>query len=144
MGQARPGTVSDEVSNAIADAKEKFLAEMDNDFNSAGAIGVLSTFTREVNRLLDADEAVSAGSLEAIDNLYRDLGGKVLGIVTDETGTQESAGLESELIAALLKVREDLRAAKQFELADGIRDRLAVLGIELKDGPDGTSWELKL
>jgi cysteinyl-tRNA synthetase len=143
MGRAPAGDVPEAVSAAIAEARDKFLAEMDNDFNSAGAIGVLSTFTREANRLLDAGEAGSAGALAAIDGLYRELGGDILGIVTEETGSRDSAGLESELVAALLKVREDLREAKQYGLADGIRDRLAELGIEVKDGPDGATWDLK-
>jgi cysteinyl-tRNA synthetase len=143
LAQAPRGDVSEGVPEAVADARNRFLAEMDNDFNSAGAIGVLSTFTREVNRLLDAGEAASAGSLEAIDGLYRELGGDILGIITEETGSRESAGLEPKLIGALLQVRQDLRGAGQYELADGIRDGLAKLGVEVKDGPDGASWELK-
>jgi cysteinyl-tRNA synthetase len=37
-------------------------------------------------------------------------------------------------------LRNDLRAAKQFQLADGVRDRLADLGVTLEDGADGTRW----
>lgn len=47
---------------------------------------------------------------------------------------QEAARPERNLIAAMLAMRVDLRKAKQFELADRIRDRLAELGVEVRDG----------
>ena len=127
----------------VKKTEEKFAAEMDNDFNTAGAIGVLSTFTREVNRVLDEAQAVTRGSLEALAGVYDELGGDVLGIVTAQTGRRDEAGVEKELIESMLDVRRRLRAEKQFKLADTIRDRLSELGIEVKDGPDGSTWQLR-
>jgi len=125
------------------ETKQKFLAEMDNDFNTAGALGVLSTFTREANRLLDEHPDMPRAALQAMDDLYRELGGQVLGIVTVETGQGSRAGIEAGLIEALLAVREELRQAKQFALADRVRERLGELGVEVQDGPDGAKWQLK-
>jgi cysteinyl-tRNA synthetase len=143
IGQAPAGDVPDAVAALVEETKRQFLAEMDNDFNTAGALGGLSTFTREANRLLDEQPGKPQAALQAMDDLYEQLGEQVLGIVTAGTGEGASAGIESELIEAMLAVRADLRRAKQFELADGIRDRLAELGIEVKDGPDGATWQLK-
>ncbi|MHC4789354.1 MAG: cysteine--tRNA ligase [Planctomycetota bacterium] len=147
------GDASEAVRELVERSRGDLLAEMDNDFNTAGAIGVLSTFTREVNRLLDAGDR-SAGDLGAISDLYDELGGRVLGIVTAGTGERTGgglsaglpsaglgAGIESELIEALLGVRAELREAGHYELADSIRDRLEGLGVEVKDGPDGTTWQ---
>ena len=142
-GQAPAGEAPPEVATLIEETKQQFLAEMDNDFNTAGALGLLSTFTREANRLLDEEPDIPQAALQAMGCLYDELGGQVLGIVTGETGRSAGAGIEAGLIEAMLAVRADLREAKQFELADGIRDRLAELGVEVKDGPDGATWQLK-
>ncbi|NLW51298.1 MAG: cysteine--tRNA ligase [Candidatus Brocadiaceae bacterium] len=142
-GGAGQGDVPDEVAALVEDTRTKFLAEMDNDFNTAGALGVLSTFTREANRLLDEQPDMPQAALQAMDALYDELGGQVLGIVTAETAQGASAGIEAGLIEAMLDVREELRKAKQFELADRIRDRLGELGVEVKDGPDGAAWQWK-
>ena len=75
--------------------------------------------------------------------VYDELGGNVLGIVTDETGRRGAAGIEKGLVESMLDVRQKLREAKQFALADGIRDRLAELGVEVKDGPDGSTWQFR-
>jgi len=167
LAQVPQGEAAAQVA-LVAHTREQFTAEMDNDFNTAGALGVLSTFTREVNRLLDEGEAVTAGGLQAVSELYDALGGDVLGIVTQATGsarrspapevtpeaytelmptlaatTTPGPSLEDELIAALIDARANLRASKLFEQADAIRDRLLTLGIEIKDGPEGTTWQFK-
>ncbi|MCK4375889.1 MAG: hypothetical protein KAX19_11185, partial [Candidatus Brocadiae bacterium] len=155
---AREGQPPDQVARLVEDAKTRFLAEMENDFNTAGAIGVLSTFTRDVNRLLDEAAEMAQGGLRAFGDLYDELGGRVLGITqrmatyVEHVGTTvrlHTGGTDvkvpalRDLIELLLSVREELRKAKQFDLADRIRERLGELGIELKDGPDGTTWSLR-
>ncbi len=136
------GEPSDQVASLVKETREEFLGEMNNDFNTAGSLGVLSIFTREVNALLDAGEP-SRADLSALGGLYRELGGDVLGIVTPETGRREGAGAERELVDALLGVREELREKQEFDLADSIRTRLDELGIEVQDGPEGPTWQRK-
>ncbi|MCD6415893.1 MAG: cysteine--tRNA ligase [Planctomycetes bacterium] len=138
------GAPSGQIQQLLDETREKFLAEMDNDFNTAGAIGEMSAFTREVNRLMDEGDAVTRDGLEAVNQLYEQLGGQVLGIVTDESGRAvESAGIESDLVDAMLEVREDLRKAGHYELADGVRRRLSKLGVQVKDSADGPTWRFK-
>jgi len=137
------GPMPQSVAQLLAEARGRFLDEMDNDFNTAGAIGALNNFTREVNRLLDSGEGLTRSALAGMDELYRELGGEVLGIVTDRTGAREGGGLEPALVEALLHVRSELRERKEFELADSIRARLEELGIEVKDGPDGSTWNYR-
>jgi len=160
LAQAPPGEPAAPVMELVERTKEQFLAEMDNDFNSAGALGVLSTFTREVNRLLDEGQVITRGSVEAFDGLYEELGGQILGLVTEETGQRvvhgagHAAGTsgararatvtkEPALINLLKDLRTELREAKLYDLADSIRARLEELGIELQDGPDGTTWQYR-
>ncbi len=67
----------------------------------------------------------------------------MLGIVTPRTGAETEKGLEKELIEAMIDLRTRLREEGNYEMADSVRDRLAELGVELKDTPGGTAWELK-
>ncbi|RMF32304.1 MAG: cysteine--tRNA ligase [Chloroflexi bacterium] len=121
--------------------RERFLEAMDDDFNTAGALAALFELNKEVNQLLSSGQPLSRGTLAAIDQLYRELGGKVLGIIPDDLGpTREGRGLEASLIQLLVDLRNEYRQAKEWDKADMIRDRLLVLGVALEDRPDGTTW----
>ena len=103
-------------------------------------------FTREVNRLLDSGEQFSGTALAALDDVYQELGGRILGILRDvgAVGEREiEKGLGAHLIEAFIETRARLREANQYDLADDIRKRLADLGITLKDDPEGTTWEYR-
>ncbi len=156
--EGQEGAQSAHVTALVERTREEFVEAMDNDFNTAGAIGVLSSFTREVNSLLDEGDLAGA-DLAALDGLYRELGDDVLGIVSEETGNfviaearwvartsltaQARVTKEPAWIKLLLQVREELREAKQFALADRIRDRLEQLGVEVQDSPDGPAYRLR-
>jgi len=140
LASAGEGETPQNVQELLAENRKRFLAEMNEDFNTAGALGHLNAFTREVNRLLDSGDGISRGALAAISDHYEELGGRILGIITPQTGQQQSAGLEEELIKTLVDVRNRLRQSGDYEQADSIRKRLNELGIALKDGPQGTTW----
>ncbi len=124
--------------------REQFLAAMEDDFNTPQAMGVLHEFARTVNRMLDGRQPISGGTLAAIDGMFRDLGGRVLGIIPDE---MERTGVERKvldgLMQILLELRQEYRLAREWEKADQLRDRLAELGVEVEDRPDGPAWRLE-
>ncbi len=123
--------------------RDRFLAALDDDFNTAGALAALFDMNREINRQMNSGEPLSRGTLAGIDRLYRDLGGKVLGIIPNDLGTeQESAGLESNLMQVLIDLRDEYRRNQEYDKADAIRDRLTLLGVVLEDHPDGTIWRV--
>ncbi len=138
--QARPlntesENIPEKINDLVENTRSAFLATMDEDFNTAGALGELNKFTRAVNKLLSADDPLPRPALAAIESLYRQLGEDVLGVLRD-AGKGESDGegsMEKELIHTLLETRNELRTARQFELADKIRDKLTELGIDVKD-----------
>jgi cysteinyl-tRNA synthetase len=138
---ARDGGLDEAWGQKIAQTRAKIAAEMDDDFNTATAIAVLFEFTKDVNTLL-AGGTPSLLTLQAIDGLYRELGEQILGIIPDSVGHDEGAGLAKPLIEMLLTARQDLRKAKQYALADRIRDDLAKLGVIVEDGPNGSTWRL--
>jgi len=138
---APPGEADPTVEEKLSQYKARFLEAMDDDFNTAAAIGVLFDLNREVNALLNGPSPVTQGTLAAIDSLYRELGGQILGIIPEEM-EELGGGLERPLIELLIEVRQKLREAQNWELSDAIRSRLGELGIALEDRPEGTTWRL--
>jgi cysteinyl-tRNA synthetase len=126
----------------IRQHKARFMAALDDDFNTPQALAVLFDFNKEVNTLLNSGQPISGGTLKAVDDLYHELGNDILGIVPDELGAPASAGLETELIQLLIDLRAEARARKDWSTSDAIRDRLAEAGILLEDRPEGTTWRL--
>jgi cysteinyl-tRNA synthetase len=116
---------------------------MDDDFNAPQALAVLFDFNKDVNSLLNEWQSVSGGTLKAIDDLYRELGNDILGIIPDQLETSGSAGLENELIQLIADLRAEARARKDWSTGDAIRDRLAEIGVMLEDRPEGTTWRLR-
>ncbi len=126
-------------SNVLEEHKQRFLEVMDDDFNAPEALAVLQSLTTEVNKLLDESEEVGRASLEAIDGLYRELGGQVLGVVPDQITLSFSVEQVDPLIQTLIELRTEARENKDYAHADAIRDRLADLGVLLEDHSDGTT-----
>ncbi|MEX2322195.1 MAG: cysteine--tRNA ligase [Acidimicrobiia bacterium] len=137
-------------SGAQADptTMDRFRAAMDDDFATPEALAALFDAVRAGNRALDAGE--DAGSLAAAyDEIVgvlalaepagdvEDLAGALSRLGDDEGLVAASA---EEMIAALIRTREEARAEREFERADRIRDGLLALGVVLEDGADGTSW----
>jgi cysteinyl-tRNA synthetase len=127
--------VEQELGDLVAETRTRFEAAMDDDFNTAGALGALFDLVRAINQARDAgaSETGIGGAQEAL----ADLAG-VLGLELKE---ERRAPREAEpFIELLIQIREELRSEKQWQLADLIRDRLSDLGIALEDSKDGTYW----
>ena len=115
----------------VSPAKAQFVEAMDDDFNTPRALAAMFDLAREINRGKDE----GADVLGAQDTL-RELSG-VLGISLDGTAETSGAG---PFVQMLVNVRTELRAARQFDIADSIRDRLSELGVTIEDTPEGTEW----
>jgi cysteinyl-tRNA synthetase len=144
LADADPSEVPDKrFLDVIKEHKSRFLAAMDDDFSTPQALAILFDFNKEVNTLLNEEPPVSGGTLKAIDDLYRELGAEILGIVPENVETAPRAGLESKLIQLIADLRTEARAQKDWDMADALRDRLAEIGVILEDHPEGTVWRLK-
>ena len=115
---------------------------LDDDFNAPAALGVLNQLTTDVNTLLNSGQPLGHATLSAIDRLYRDYGGTVLGIISDEFKQESNYELVDGLVRMLIEMRTEARRAKDFKRSDQIRDQLAALGVVLEDGRDGTTYRL--
>jgi cysteinyl-tRNA synthetase len=112
--------------------RERFTAAMDDDLNTPQALAVLFDLAKEINRARDEGRGVTAPQA-----LLLELGG-VLGLRLEASG---ASGDAAPFIDLLIEVRNELRAAKQFQLSDRVRDGLKDLGIALEDGTQGTTWK---
>jgi cysteinyl-tRNA synthetase len=125
----------------LARHRAAFLAAMDDDFNTPQAIAVLFDVARDVNAQLAQSSVYGKGSLEAVQSLYDELGGRILGLSPSATAAETGGGLsEAQLMDLILAVRGDVRAQKLWALSDKIRDGLAGLGIVVEDKKEGTVW----
>ncbi|HEC22177.1 MAG TPA: cysteine--tRNA ligase, partial [Chloroflexi bacterium] len=124
----------------LEEYRQRFREAMDDDFNTPQAIAVLQDMTREVNTLLDQSETVGRPILGAIESLYRELGGQVLGFIPDRLVIRADLEEADPLIELLIKIRAEARKNRDFSLADAIRDALNRVGIVLEDRPDGTTF----
>ena len=132
--EAKAGATGTVPTQTIAAAYERFEEAMDDDLNTSRALAVLFDLSREINRARDAGLEVVAPQV-ALRHL-----GAVLGLTfaAPEGGSKEAA----PFIDLLVDLRTELRAAKQWALADRVRDGLAGLGVEIKDSKEGTTWSL--
>ena len=127
----------------IAAYKQKFMDEMNDDFNTPKAIAATFDFMRDVNAWLDKNQ-IAEETLHHIIKILEETVGQVLGLLPADYAELEEkggGGLDA-LMQILIDIRNKLRKEKQFALADEIRDRLKQAGIELKDTPQGTEWKL--
>ncbi len=140
---AGAGAAAVEVASLVAGTREAFIEKMDDDFNAPAALALLQEYTRQVNILLNAGTPQTLASLTALDDLYRELGGQVLGIIPDEADSANTnAEREAGLIQLLLQLRTEARARRDWATADEIRDSLKALGVIVEDRADGSTWKL--
>src|SRR5690606_29702018 len=142
LRRAAPGEASAEAGTMLAAAREQFIERMNDDFNAPGALAVLQDLTRQVNTLINEGGPQTSGTLAAIDALFRELGGEVLGIVPEREEGGADAEREDGLVRLLIELRNQARANKEWATADTIRNRLKELGVVLEDRADGTIWKL--
>ena len=121
----------------VREEKIKFTEAMDNDFNTPVALGSVHAIRDAINEYLT--ETPNKGVLlEASDILNELL--KVLGLFEDRsTGGDD---MTERLIQTIIDIREEQREAKNYEVADLIRDRLEDIGVELRDTSEGTTWKI--
>lgn len=113
-----------------------FAAAMDDDFNTPRALAAVFDLARAINRARESGVPVADARRK-----LRELTG-ALGIDTSEPQS-DARGDIAPFVDLLVRTRADLRAAKQYALADKIRGDLANLGVTIEDGPAGSEWRYR-
>jgi len=145
--------------------KKRFIEAMDDDFNTPRALATMFDLAHDVNRLSEAGYGVALAQQVLLDMAgvlgltlkppeEAPLDISLLEQILLDTGERvRKGGLKMDIAASvldadsimrfLISARNQLREAKQYQLADEIRARLDKLGITLEDTPQGTVWTRK-
>jgi cysteinyl-tRNA synthetase len=137
---------------AAHQCKQKFLAAMDDDFNTGGAIAELFELAKIANRYCDEHNLEAGGANQAafgaltlLLTTLKELS-NILGLFLQaqqppaQAGGSADAETLSQVMQLVIDLRAEARQAKNFATADAIRDGLAPTGIKLEDRAGGTEW----
>lgn len=130
-----------DILDKIDAMKKKYEEGMNEDFNTAIAVGSIFEGIKEVNIYLDKGKVGNAGykALEKIKNIFEQLITNVLGIKIN-SGKNVESSIAAELIDFLLDMRWQAKTEKNWATADKIRNKLLEIGIKIEDKKDKSSW----
>jgi cysteinyl-tRNA synthetase len=132
ISAAKSGEITDSAKEIFEKRKEQFITAMDDDLNTADGLTAVFELVRDLNTM-SADSSVSKEQLEESAKLFDTLTG-VLGLLYNRGAKDEIP----EEVKELVSKRAEARKAKDFALADKIRDEIAVLGYTVKETRQGT------
>lgn len=151
-GELSGGDLS--IFEKIKGLPERFVEAMDDDFNTARAIGCIFETVRLINSYLGEDfqdRAASRFVLNSAEGALREVG-QVLGLfledpdvyVEQDRGRKaRNLAFDVEEVNRLIEERNFARRSKDWKKADEIRQMLAAWGVTLKDTPTGTTWDIE-
>lgn len=135
-----PQVLVSELTEKAKEMQDKFIEAMDDDFNSAKALGFLFELSHQINAFVSsadpnqaADKAVLRQAMETFSNL-----GGVLGIFM-ETATDDQQSVDN-LLNIILTMRNQARQDKHYALADFLRDFLSSQEIKVEDKAGGSQF----
>ncbi|MDF1541101.1 MAG: hypothetical protein P1Q69_19545, partial [Candidatus Thorarchaeota archaeon] len=133
-----------EMKEAISKLRDGFEREMDDDFNTPGALAEIFTFIKTANTLTPdiGGAAVLREALAVLGELVGILGVDLLRTSGEGGDSGESMEKLKGMVELLIELREKARATKDWPTSDMIRDRLAELGVTVKDTKDGATWKM--
>lgn len=123
------------LSSQIEQTKTGFIESMDDDFNSAGALGYLFELVRVINTARSAN--ATGDVLLPAQDLLRELTG-VLGLRLQRVNNENNSA--DPFIEYLVELRTIIRQQKLYQLSDQIRDHLLQLNVTIEDSKEGSTW----
>lgn len=121
--------------------KQKCYDAMNDDFNSPILIAHLFDAVKAINLIQDGKESITQNDKEVLTATLNAFVFDVLGLFNEEAISGNNDKLE-DVVNILINMRNEARANKNFAQSDLIRNQLAAIGIELKDGKEGTTFTL--
>jgi cysteinyl-tRNA synthetase len=126
----------------IKNWKQACYDAMNDDFNTPILIANLFEGVRYINILKEGTNTLSTDDLEEFKSTFETFIFNVLGLENAKSSIETTEKVEG-LIKVLIQMRNLARANKDFSMSDAIRDELIALGIQLKDGNEGTSFSVQ-
>jgi cysteinyl-tRNA synthetase len=153
--ESKGSAVSKKDAAKLASLEERFQEVMDNDFNTAQGLGIIFDTVKILNKIIRALPANPGQQditlLRQTGELIRKLAG-IMGLLTVDPIAHTAAikaerikklDLDPDMIEDMIRQRNEARQNKDWARGDAIRDELLARGVELKDGPEGTSWKVR-
>ncbi|WP_298422937.1 cysteine--tRNA ligase [uncultured Kordia sp.] len=131
--------VGDKTSFNFSVWKRNCYNALNDDFNTPILIADLFEAVKYINQLKDGKATILPETLVALKESMHAFVFEILGLER-QTGTTDDGNALSGVVELLIKLRNEARANKDFATSDKIRDELLALGIQLKDGKEGTSF----
>jgi cysteinyl-tRNA synthetase len=133
--------VSESSTVAIKSLKQSCYDAMNDDFNTPVLIANLFEGAKFINSIKDGKETISAVDLKEFSDTMNAFVFEVLGLKNNVDSASGEDKLSS-VVGVLIQMRKDARDNKDWALSDKIRDELLEMGIQLKDGKDGTTFSV--
>ncbi|NER15305.1 cysteine--tRNA ligase [Leptobacterium flavescens] len=121
--------------------KQDCYNAMNDDFNSPILIAQLFEAVKQINQIKDGKASITTEDLNTLKETMNAFVFEVLGLV-DAVADKDDTDKLSGVVELLIRLRAEARANKDFATSDKIRDELLAMGIQLKDGKDGTSFSV--
>ena len=134
-------TVSSHSNFNVQQWKQKCYDAMNDDFNSPILIAHLFDAVKAINLIHDGKESITQNDKEVLTATLNAFVFDVLGLFNEDAISGNNDKLE-DVVNILINMRNEARANKNFAQSDLIRNQLAAIGIELKDGKEGTTFTL--
>ena len=136
-GTLTSGEAVESLNKQVEASRQGYVDCMDDDFNTAGALGYLFELLRAINQARDA--GIAPELIAPAQGVLRELM-QIFGLRPE----RESGGSQADaFIDLLIEIRRELRSQKLWALSDLVRNRLAELGVLLEDSKEGTTWRWK-
>jgi cysteinyl-tRNA synthetase len=132
--------VSDTSTFDVEGWKTNCYNAMNDDFNTPILIAELFSAVKFINQVKDEKASVTQKDLDILTNTIHNFVFDVLGLQNVDSCNDDGSEKLSDAVEVLIKMRAEARANKDFALSDKIRDELLAVGIQLKDGKDGTTF----
>ena len=135
--------VSETSSVNIPELATNSFAAMGDDMNSPIAMSYLFEGVKIINSIADGKSTITSEDRDALKTLFYAFVFDIFGLKAEDQIETGNSKVMNEVVDLLLKLRAEAKANKDWDTSDKIRNELAAIGFEIKDGKDGVSWELK-
>ena len=122
--------------------QQKCYAAMNDDFNTPILIAQLFDAVKHINLIKDGKESITEADKEKLQKSLHTFTFDILGLTNQNNSQSNNSDKLGEVVELLIQLRNEARSNKDFATSDKIRDQLAAMGIQLKDGKDGTVFSL--
>ena len=127
----------------IPELSDNCYSAMADDMNSPIAMSYLFEGVKIINSVADGKSTINTEDRKALKSLFQTFVFDIFGLKADDQSDSGNSEVLNEVVALLMKLRAEAKANKDWATSDKIRNELAAIGFDIKDGKEGVSWELK-